>query len=144
MMRHFTTTVFVLHEGQALLMRHPKLRNGSPWGHVEADELPTDAAIREAREETGLDVELVSQENLWIDRPNAQSFPRPYLCQLVEMPAHGNDPAHQHMDLVYVARPVGGIPSEGIRWFTLAEIEELQSGVDIFEETKQTLRTLLS
>lgn len=150
MKRQFTATVYILKEQQVLLIYHKKLSKWlPPGGHTEENELPSETAIREAKEETGLDVELISQENLHIDRWNAKSFPRPFLCLLEEIPARPQEPAHQHMDMVYVGRPTGGSESlnleetGGLRWFTLEELEELTSDVEIFEETRQTLRMLL-
>lgn len=150
MIKHFVATVYIIKEGKVLLIHHRKLNKWvAPGGHVEANELPPDAAIREAKEETGLDVRLFSQDNLTIDRWNAKSIPRPYLCLLEEMPAFKDQPAHQHIDFVYVGELVGGNEEgkmdeiEGMAWFTLEEIEALQGDIDIFEETRQVLRTLL-
>ena len=112
----------------------------SRW-HMVPNETPPETARREALEETGLEVELIPQENVWVKQWNARSFERPYLCLLEEIPAFGNQPAHQHMDMVYVARPIGGAISEsptetdGIRWFSLEEVEQLNPDEDIFIET---------
>lgn len=150
MIKQFVATVYILKEDKVLLIHHRKLAKWlPPGGHVEPNELPSEAAIREAKEETGLEVRLLSQDNLTVDRWNAKSFPRPYLCLLEEIPAYKDVPAHQHMDFVYIGELIGGIEQEkqdeiaGLRWFTLDEIEAMQSDVDIFEETRQVLRTLL-
>jgi hypothetical protein len=58
--------------------------------------LPTTFNVRE---ETGLEIEIIMQENIWIERWNANSFPRPYLCLLEEIPARPDQPTHQHVDL---------------------------------------------
>jgi 8-oxo-dGTP pyrophosphatase MutT (NUDIX family) len=149
MLREYTASVYIVEEQQVLLIFHRKLSKWlPPGGHVEPHELPSEAARREAFEETGLEIDLISQENLWIDRWNAKSFERPYLCLLEEIPARPDQPAHQHIDMVYLARPMGGRPDfngdevDGMRWFTLEEIEALESDVAIFEETKQVLRNI--
>src|SRR3712207_2453622 len=52
--RHFTVAVFVVWEGMVLLHLHRKLGMWlPPGGHIERDELPDNAAIREVYEETG-------------------------------------------------------------------------------------------
>ena len=148
--RQLTATAYIIEEKRVLLIFHKKLRKWlPPGGHVNTGELPTEAAIREAYEETGLHIALVSQENVWIERWNAHSFERPYMCLLEEIPAHDGTPAHQHIDFIYLARPIEGelkhndVECEEVRWLTLAEVEAMEDDQEIFVETKQTLRILL-
>lgn len=142
---HFTATVYILHEGKVLLLPHPKFKKWlPPGGHVEPNETPVACAKREVLEETGLEIELVRQENVWVDFGHAKSLERPYLCLLENIPAYGSIPAHQHIDLIYVARPVGGKLLPEIRWFSLKEAEQLQTDVDIFPDTETVIKHLLS
>lgn len=150
MHREFTATTYILDEDQVLLIYHRKLQKWlPPGGHIDPNETPPEAAKREAREECGLEVELALQENIWIEESNAVSMERPFLCLLENIPAHGPVPAHQHMDMIYVARPIGGKLQRNqqecadMRWFTLEEVEALQSEEEIFHETKRTIRLLL-
>lgn len=144
MERHFTATAYIIQKGKVLLLPHPKIKKWlPPGGHLELNETPPECAKREALEETGLEIELIPQENLWVHFSNASSFERPYLCLLENIPAHGDKTAHQHIDMIYIARPVSGISFDHTRWFSLEEIEQLESEVDIFEETKVTLRQIL-
>lgn len=151
MLRQFTATVYIIDNQRVLLIYHRKLHKWlPPGGHLEPNELPSEGAKREALEETGLEIALIPQENVWIERWNANSFERPYLCLLEEIPARGDQPAHQHIDMIYVGKPIGGTETlnmretGGLRWFSLEEIEALSSDVEIFEETRQTLRHILS
>jgi ADP-ribose pyrophosphatase YjhB (NUDIX family) len=145
--RHFTVTTYVVQDKRALLIFHPKMQKWlPPGGHIEPNEIPHEAALREVLEETGLHVELIQQENLWINCWNAASIPRPYFCLLENIPPHPPHPAHQHIDLIYLAKPTGeGIlhQSHGARWFTLDEILALSPDETIFGETQQTLSHLL-
>ncbi len=149
MMKQFVATAYILDKERVLLIFHKKLQKWlPPGGHVEPNELPHETAIREAKEETGIDIELISQENILIDRWNAKSIPRPYLCLLEEIPAHGNQPQHQHIDMIFVARPIGGKllqnahESDGLHWFSYQEMMELKGDEMIFEETKETITHL--
>ncbi|MGA8164932.1 MAG: NUDIX domain-containing protein [Waddliaceae bacterium] len=150
MERESTATVFILEDKKALLIFHRKFQKWlPPGGHIAPNETPAEAARREAKEETGLEISLIAQENIWITKWNAKSFERPYLCLLEEVPAYHNVPAHQHIDFIYVGRPAGGRlrqnreETAGIRWFTLEEIKNLVPGQDIFAETVEIIEQLL-
>lgn len=148
--RQFTTSVYIIENESVLLIHHKKLKKWlPPGGHLDPNETPPEGAKREALEETGLMIELIRQENIWIKQWNASSFERPFMCLIEEIPATPSQAAHQHIDFIYLAKPVGGVlacnhhETNGVRWFTLNEIEKMESDVDIFEETKQTIRHLL-
>jgi 8-oxo-dGTP pyrophosphatase MutT (NUDIX family) len=150
MKREFTASVYIIDQDKTLLIYHNKLKKWlPPGGHIEPNETPPEAAIREAYEETGLHVQLAKQENLWIDRWNAKSIERPHLCMLQEIPEHKGVPAHQHIDMAYIGIPVKGElienknESSGLRWFNWEEIEHLKEDDEIFIETKNVLKTLL-
>jgi 8-oxo-dGTP pyrophosphatase MutT (NUDIX family) len=99
--RHFTVAVFVVWEGKVLLHRHRKLGMWlPPGGHIEENELPDEAAVREVFEETGLRVELVGERREDIADP--VQLHRPAGVQLENI-----GPGHQHIDLIYFARPSG-------------------------------------
>lgn len=144
MQREYTATAYLFHEERTLLIQHPKLQMWlPPGGHLEAGEMPHEGARREVFEETALNIEFLLDENLHIDRWNARSIPRPYLC-LCEVIPH---PPHEHIDFIYVAHVINkedlksDVPAQ---WFTLEEIEALPGDKEIFEETKETLRHLFS
>lgn len=147
MERHFTTSVYILHEERVLLLFHPKLQKWlPPGGHIEKNESPPEAARREVMEETGLEIAFTKQENLWVKRWNASSFERPYMCLVEEIPQHKETPAHQHLDLIYLASPLGDpTPNspDPIQYFSLEEVEAMKSDEEIFEETQETIRHLL-
>ncbi len=146
MEKQFTATVYIIDEGKVLLLFHPKLQKWlPPGGHLEKNELPTDCAIREAFEETGLEIELIKDEHVWVSQWNASSFERPWLCLLENIPPHNTQAAHQHVDFIYLGRSIGGSIGEEhrkqheIRWFTHDEVQTLTSDEEIFAETQQTL-----
>ncbi len=149
MEKQFTASVYILQHDTVLLHYHAKLQKWlPPGGHLESNETPPECAKREALEETGLEVELLKDEHLWVEFPNASSFERPFLCLLENIPSHGIHPPHQHIDFIYVGRPVGGtLTQEAIletqaRFFTLDEVLALDSSHEIFEETKNTIQKI--
>lgn len=150
MEKQFTATVYILDNNLVLLLFHPKLNKWlPPGGHIEANETPPACAIREAWEETGLQIELIKDEHIWISRWNAESFERPWLCLIENVPPHKSQPAHQHVDFIYLGRPTGGsiqpehLQQHAIRWFTLDEVLALRTDDEIFFETQQTLAKIM-
>ena len=100
--RHFTATTFVVHDGKVLLHEHRKQRLWlPPGGHIERDELPHHAALREVEEETGLRVRLHSETE-------ADDLARAMECDVVPQPAfilvEDINPFHQHIDFTYFAK----------------------------------------
>ena len=100
--KHFTVAVFVIYDGHVLLHPHPKVGLWlPPGGHIEAHELPDDAARRETVEETGLEVELVGETGISHDSPGSpRQLLRPEGIQVEDI---SPDPPHQHIDLIYFA-----------------------------------------
>jgi 8-oxo-dGTP pyrophosphatase MutT (NUDIX family) len=146
MERQFTATVYLLDSQKVLLIYHKKLGKWlPPGGHIEPNETPPEAARREALEETGYLIDFFSDEHIQIDRWNAKSFERPLLCLLEEIPAYQDIPAHQHMDMVFAARPISQeqcCETQKCKWFTLPEVLQMRSDVDIFAETKEVITML--
>lgn len=98
--RQWCATAFVVWRGRVLLHRHAKLGMWLPCGgHVEANELPDDAAVREVAEESGVAIALHGDGA--IDAPGPRPLTRPRGVQLEPIA-----PGHEHIDLVYLARPV--------------------------------------
>ena len=145
--RHFTATTFIVREGKTLLHLHRSLKMWlPPGGHIDRDELPHIAAIREVKEETGLDVNLI-HEMPTIQSENAQEIPGPRHLLLENI-----NPYHQHIDMIYFAAADSFevTPDEGesldLKWFTASELEgdEIESDIKVLgQEAIQAIEDLI-
>lgn len=125
--RHLATAVFVIAEGKVLLVFHKKLKKWlPPGGHVEPYELPDEAAVREVKEETGLDCRLIGSTGVSVAMPRQVIMPMG--IQLEDI-----DDDHQHLDFVYLATTTTGraepvVPNHELErsgWYSLEEALQL-------------------
>ncbi len=131
MKRHFTATAFVVYQGKTLLHWHKKLQQWMPpGGHLLPDEDPVAGALREVREETGLEAEVLPlTPRLAFDYP--AQLPPPYTV-LVENSAERDEP-HQHIDLIYFCRSLDGealrppSPDDALVWVSEEQLERGES-----------------
>jgi 8-oxo-dGTP pyrophosphatase MutT (NUDIX family) len=122
----FTVAIFVVADGKILLIHHRKLDKWLPLGgHIELDEDPEQAAVREAREESGLDVELLGE------RPPTTSPGTRALIAPRFLDIHRINDTHEHIGMIYWARPRQGTVTlaneehHDIRWCAPEEFATL-------------------
>jgi 8-oxo-dGTP pyrophosphatase MutT (NUDIX family) len=126
----FTVAIFVVENGRVLMILHRNLKKWLPLGgHIELDEDPEIAAIREAKEESGLDVELIG------DRPPTSGPGVRALIAPRFMDIHRINDTHEHIGLIYFARPKNGdlkLAEEehhDIRWCAPGDLDRLQPSI---------------
>ena len=130
LIRHNTATGFVVHGDATLLHWHGRVQAWlPPGGHVEANEDPVQAALREVREETGLEVDVVPVSTA-VDHFETVEQLEPPRTILVEDVEDAKVGVHQHIDMIYFTRvesfgatdDVRPTVPEGWRWVTAAEL----------------------
>ena len=104
--RHFTATAYVVHDGRVALHWHPKVKAWlPPGGHIEENEDPVQAVLRETEEETGLKTVVVpTGPAIDLSYPVLVQPPLTIMVEDIHDPVDGY---HQHIDMIYVSRPVG-------------------------------------
>jgi 8-oxo-dGTP pyrophosphatase MutT (NUDIX family) len=123
----FTVAIFIVHEQKVLLIHHRQLNKWLPvGGHIELDEDPEQAALREAREESGFEVELLGERPPTTE-PGTRALIAPRFLDI-----HRINAAHEHIGMIYWARPKRGemtlarAEHHAICWCSAAELDLLQ------------------
>jgi ADP-ribose pyrophosphatase YjhB (NUDIX family) len=123
--RDYAVTVFVVHQGRVAMV-YDDLSGAvaPPSGHIRPEELPGEAAVRVVLAQTGMPAELVTEPV-----PDWQS---PLLPRPQGLMAEVITPSHEHICLVYFARPAAGFRPRlsqdlpHLRWFDETALGELQ------------------
>ena len=138
---HFTATGVVFNSKKQLLMiHHNKLQVWlPPGGHIDDNELPDDAVKREVYEETGIQVEIISNNRgLDLSSEHCRELAIPFIVLLEDIEGNG---MHNHIDLIYLCKALNEnlIPQEnevhGIGWFAFEEIDRLNT----FDNVRKTI-----
>jgi 8-oxo-dGTP pyrophosphatase MutT (NUDIX family) len=125
MERHLTVSGFVVHDTKVALHWHRKIGAWLPaGGHIEPNEDPVQATLREINEEFGLEAEIVPLNPQLEYEGGPRQIERPYaVLDCWPQPDHG------HVDLVYFCRAVSGYPGRchdpenPIFWFGIDSLE---------------------
>jgi len=129
-----TIEVFVVYDNKVLLRKHDKYGIWlSVGGHIELDEDPTEAAIREVKEEVGLDVKLYHDGSYQLtEREGYKELIPPQF-----MNRHRINDSHEHVTLVYFARATTdklvlseAEKSDECLWFTKKELDDSQHTIN--------------
>lgn len=134
----FVANIFVVYKNRVLFRLHDKRKIWlMPGGHIELNEVPEQAAVREVFEEVGLEVELYNPlgielvgkddnpEEVLLDKDGNRELLPPYAMEI-----HNFSDTHRHIGLVYFAKantdkviePEGEERSGGVVWLTKEEI----------------------
>lgn len=111
-MRHLTVTGFLVHQGRVLLHWHRRNQLWLPMGgHIEPDEDPIQAVLREVAEESGVRAALLPTAPP-LPFANIRQLPPPATILLAPVLSCGAakragwDGPVEHIDLVYYCRPL--------------------------------------
>lgn len=145
----YTAEVFIVYNNRVLLRVHDKYGFWmSVGGHVELDEDPNQAAIREAREEVGLQIKLYDG-SLRFRGEDSRSIE---LIPPVFMNRNRISETHEHVTFFYfAAAETDRIPVDAIKekmpetkWFSADELDDPAYGIreSIKFYAKEALRRL--
>jgi len=124
----FTVEVFIVYKNKVLLRKHDKYKKWlSVGGHIELNEDPNEAAVREVKEEVGLDIKLDESLRRFRKKDETKELIPPYFLNRNRI-----SNTHEHITFVYFAssktdkitETIENEKSEDCKWFTLEELED--------------------
>ena len=130
-MRHFCASAYIINpeNKKVLLVRHKKYNKWlQPGGHIEENETPEEAAVREVYEETGIKSTLIGEHF-----PREDDLIRPLGVQY-----NRKENGDRMIDMVYVGKPNNpeeplkvSDESNDIGWFSRHDLEEMSVFPDV-------------
>lgn len=138
-MNHYCASAFVInpYDKKILLVKHADYDKWlQPGGHIEPNETPEEAAVREVYEETGLKIKLLGERF-----PREDDFIRPLGVQ-----CNRKKDGNRFIDIIYSAVPNN--PTEQLKineesievgWFSRNELERMP----VFTDVKITMDYIL-
>ena len=140
-MRHFCASTYVINPDnkKVLLVTHKDFNKWlQPGGHIEENETPEEAAIREVYEETGIKATLIGERF-----PREDDMIRPLGVQ-----CNRKENGDRMIDILYVGKPNNpdaplklNDESEDIGWFSRQDLEEMPVFPDVKISVDYILRT---
>ncbi len=121
----FTVEVFVVYNNKVLLRKHDKYGIWlSVGGHIELDEDPNQAAVREVKEEVGLAIKLFDTREYHEETESFKELIAPAFLN-----RHRINDSHDHVSLIYFGIATtdrvtndSDEVSEALHWFTSADL----------------------
>jgi 8-oxo-dGTP pyrophosphatase MutT (NUDIX family) len=142
----FTVEVFIVYKDKVLLRMHDKFKIWlSVGGHIELDEDPIEAAIREVKEEVGLDIKIIG------DVPVFDDDNYTYLVTPKYLGKHEVNDNHEHIVFVYFAKSNTDVISDSIlehekgseiKWVTKEELLKMDLRPNVLHLATEALKEL--
>jgi 8-oxo-dGTP diphosphatase len=129
----FVVAVYITYNGKVLLVDHKKIKSWMPiGGHIELDEDPEEALLREIQEECGLNVDIIGGLKADITEKGI----KPLLAPMY-MDIHDITDAHKHVGLIYFAKAktdtvkLAEREHHAFHWFTKEELEDVEYNIKL-------------
>ena len=143
----FTAEAFIVNKNKVLLRIHDKLKIWmSIGGHIELDEDPVEAVVREAKEEVGLDIKVVGE----IKPVENEIYNYREIIAPRHLGRHNIGATHEHVVFVYYAysstQEVKDAHSDHekseTKWCTMEDLENMDLLPNVRFYASEALREL--
>lgn len=127
---------YIIHQNKVLLIHHRKLDLWLPvGGHIDENETPDQALIREIKEEVGIDVEILNQSNTPLGGNIRGNLATPFY---VNVHSVGD---HDHCCFFYVCKAINpeklqiNKELKNFGWFTKEDLNKEHISVEVRNQT---------
>lgn len=147
MRKHFAATAYIVSkiEGKLKVLLHKHTKLGI-WiaigGHVEEDENPTEAVTREVKEETNLEIKLITTKRKLLKTDQISEQIMPQVVFEEKVPKYQDTEEHYHIDLIYFAfckNPQKIKMVEEYKWFSKNDLKKAKLGKEVLEFAAKAL-----
>jgi len=120
-----TVNGYIIHQNKILLVQHSELDIWLPvGGHIEKNETPDQALLREIKEEVGLDVEILNKNDMPIKGNTKYNLATPFLVNVHSVKDH------DHCGLFYICRALNpeqikiNKELKNFKWFVIHDLDK--------------------
>lgn len=122
-----TVGACIVSSGKILLMYHTKLNKWLfPGGHINPNETPDRAILREVKEETGLNLKFVNFSELNQSPEEIEKLALPFHANLHNVGDHDHYCSY-YLGTVDDPNFVKNHESKDLKWFDIKELEKLEN-----------------
>ncbi|MFH1427195.1 MAG: NUDIX domain-containing protein [Patescibacteria group bacterium] len=136
---------YVIHKDKVLLVHHRKLDLWLPLGgHIDKNESPDQALLREIKEEVGIDIEILNKSDLLMEGNIKRNLATPFY---VNVHSVGD---HDHCCLFYICKAINPeqlkINNElkDFKWFTKDDLNKEHVTVDVKNQSLKAFELFYS
>jgi len=128
-----TVAGYLINKGKVLLIHHRKLDLWLPvGGHIESDENPDEALVREFKEETGIEIEVLDKSDLPIAGEVKFNLATPFYVNVHSVRDH------DHIGFYYVCKvlslnnlKINEEELKDLEWFEPEDLEQEKIPADV-------------
>ena len=127
-----TVAGYIFNNNKLLLIHHNKLDKWLPvGGHIEKDETPDEALLREIKEETNLDVEILNNSDIPLEGNVKKNLSIPFYVNIHSV---GD---HDHCSFFYICKALNtnelqiNKELKDFRWFSRQDLDKDFIPVDV-------------
>lgn len=139
MEKHLTASAYIVYKingkSKVLLHIHRKWKHWLGFGgHVEKNENPQQAIIREVKEESNLNIKLLLQKKKFLKDKHRRELSAPFTMLEIKIPKRKKEKAHCHIDFVYfaTATEISSLKvEEKYGWFSKEELKAMKLEQDV-------------